>query len=231
MALEVYLHLLWQQLFRGADNGPAKCYPPGVIFSLDKLVFILIMHNMHISTSDYKEHNMHNSQSPTDSGFIGAALQQPTILVYGCGNTLMGDDGFGPAVMAQLLAQYRFPLSVRVEDVGTSIRDLLFDLLLAPQKPEKILIIDAAQQPGRQPGELFELPVDQIGVEKVNDFSVHHFPSLNLLQDLAQTVEVRILTVQVSRIPEEIQPGLSPAVAAAIPRACAWVVNQLGGVA
>ena len=176
-------------------------------------------------------HNMHNFSPGEGGGAATPALTAARILVLGCGNTLMGDDGFGPAVIEQLLAHHHFPAAVRVEDVGTSIRDLLFDILLSPHKPEKILIIDAARQPGRQPGELFELPVDQIAAEKVNDFSVHHFPSLNLLQELAATggVEVRLLTVQIEEIPEVIQPGLSPAVAAAIPAACAWVLAQIGG--
>ncbi len=174
---------------------------------------------------------MHNIIQPSYTCSCGADPPPAAVLVFGCGNVLMGDDGFGPAVVEHLLARSRFPASVRVEDVGTSIRDLLFDILLAPQKPKKILIIDAAQQPGRVAGELFELPVDQIATEKVNDFSVHHFPSLNLLQELAKTggVEVRILTVQIEQIPEEIQPGLSPAVAAAIPAACEWVLDQIGG--
>jgi coenzyme F420 hydrogenase subunit delta len=73
--------------------------------------------------------------------------------------------------------------------------------------------------------------VGEIALEKVNDFSVHHFPSLNLLQELSETagVEVRILTVQVERLPEEIQSGLSDAVAAAIPAACDWALARIGG--
>lgn len=151
------------------------------------------------------------------------------ILVFGCGNTLMGDDGFGPAVVQHLNRCYALPASVWVEDVGTSIRDILFDLLLAPQKPKLILIIDAAKQDGRRPGELFQLAVGEIAVDKVNDFSVHHFPSLNLLQELSETagVEVQVLTVQVLRLPEEIHAGLSDAVAAAIPAACDWVLAQV----
>jgi len=187
-----------------------------------------IKHNLNIKNI---MHNMHNIAHPTSTAAPGVEPTPAAIMVFGCGNTLMGDDGFGPAVIEQLLAHHHFPAAVRVEDVGTSIRDLLFDILLSPHKPEKILIIDAARQPGRQPGELFELPVDQIATEKVNDFSVHHFPSLNLLQELTEGggVEVRILTVQIEEIPEVIQPGLSPAVAAAIPAACAWVLAQIGG--
>jgi coenzyme F420 hydrogenase subunit delta len=173
-------------------------------------------------------HNMHNNDSEKLSSYPLSRYEAP-VLIFGCGNTLMGDDGFGPAVIERLQTCHTLPSSVWVDDVGTSIRDILFDLLLAPKKAKMILIIDAAKQDRRAPGELFELPVDQIALEKVNDFSVHHFPSLNLLKELSETaaVDVRVLTVQVVCIPEEIQPGLSPEVAAAIPLACDWVLGLI----
>lgn len=152
------------------------------------------------------------------------------VLLFGCGNSLFGDDGFGPAVIEALLSQYQLPDHVRAEDVGTSIRDILFDLLLSPQKPKKLLIVDAADQGGRSPGELYELPLDQIAVNKVNDFSVHHFPSLNLLQELSVGggVEVKMLAVQIKHIPTEVEPGLSPEVQEAIGGACRWALAQIG---
>ncbi len=41
------------------------------------------------------------------------------VLVAGLGNTLLGDDGFGPAVIRWLLAHWAFPAGVTVEDLGT----------------------------------------------------------------------------------------------------------------
>lgn len=165
-----------------------------------------------------------------------AAINQPTsmfetpVLLFGCGNSLFGDDGFGPAVIEALLSRYQLPDYVRAEDVGTSIRDILFDLLLSPNKPRKLIILDAADQEGRRPGEIYELPLDQIAMNKVNDFSVHHFPSLNLLQELSEGagVEVRMLAVQIKNIPTEVEPGLSPEVQEAIGGACQWAMAQIG---
>jgi coenzyme F420 hydrogenase subunit delta len=190
------------------------------------------MHFTHKLNNRPMMHNMHKRNNRMIFNYPLSRYEAP-ILVFGCGNLLMGDDGFGPEVIACLETRHTLPSSVWTEDVGTSIRDILFDLLLAPRKPKMILIIDAAQQNGRPPGELFELAVDQIGSEKVNDFSVHHFPSLNLLKELAESgeVEVRILTVQVANLPEEIEAGLSPVVAAAIPLACDWVKRLIGGAA
>lgn len=154
---------------------------------------------------------------------------QKPILVFGCGNILFGDDGFGPAVMDALEKGRPLPDSVMAADVGTSIRDLLFDLLLSPKKPEKILIIDASDKPGRRPGGLAELGLDQVDEAKVNDFSVHQFPSLNLLKELddQEGVQVSILAVQVQNIPDHVAPGLSPLVQEAVPRACQWIWDQI----
>jgi hydrogenase maturation protease len=44
--------------------------------------------------------------------------------VVGLGNVLMGDDAFGPWVVATLLAEYEFPADVVVEDLGTPGLDL-----------------------------------------------------------------------------------------------------------
>lgn len=158
-----------------------------------------------------------------------AELCEKPILVFGCGNTLFGDDGFGPAVIEALKAGHELPESVLAEDVGTSVRDLLFDLLLSPPRPRLILIVDATEQQGMAPGELAELGLTQIGANKTNDFSVHQFPSLNLLKELdaQEGVTVRVLAVRVSHIPGQVAPGLSQPVAAAVEPAGRWIMQQI----
>jgi coenzyme F420 hydrogenase subunit delta len=158
-----------------------------------------------------------------------ADMHKSDTVVFGCGNVLMGDDGFGPGVIEYLEQHHVLPKGVMALDVGTSIRDLLFDLLLSPLKPRRIFIVDAVSESGRQPGDIFELPLRQIPQCKVNDFSVHQFPSLNLLQELNDGggVEVRILAAQTGYIPDEVQSGLSSAVQAAIPKACDWILEEI----
>lgn len=152
------------------------------------------------------------------------------ILVFGCGNTLLGDDGFGPAVIKHLEENHTLPETVFVMDAGTSIRDLLFDLILSPARPRKILVLDAVSRPDRQAGELFELDVRDFPENKVDDYSLHQFPSVNLLRELKDLcgIPVKILAAQTGAIPEEIRPGLSPEVRLAVPRACRWVMEQVG---
>jgi coenzyme F420 hydrogenase subunit delta len=152
------------------------------------------------------------------------------ILVFGCGNTLLGDDGFGPAVITHLGDHCSLPETVFAMDVGTSIRNILFDLILTPTKPQKILIIDAVSHPDRKPGDLFEMNVDDFPENKTNDYSLHQFPSVNLLKELKGIagIEVNILAVQAKTIPEAIEPGLSPEIEASVSPACEWILKQIG---
>ena len=150
------------------------------------------------------------------------------VLVFGCGNSLFGDDGFGPAVIDHLTKHYRLPEFVCAMDAGTSIRDFLFDLILAPVKPSQIIIFDAVVIPHRRPGELFELSLDKIPINKTGDFSLHQFPSVNLLWEMNNLadVDVKVMAVQAAIIPDMVQPGLSPEVHEAIEPACRWLLDQ-----
>jgi coenzyme F420 hydrogenase subunit delta len=84
--------------------------------------------------------------------------------------------------------------------------------------------------PDRQPGEVFEIPVAGIPAKKTADFSLHQFPTVNLLQELHNhtEVEIHIVVAQVRELPEEVRPGLSPEVAGAIKDACARILHILG---
>ena len=76
------------------------------------------------------------------------------VLVLGCGNILFGDDGFGPCVVEYLKRCVELPENVSVINAGTSVRGILFDLILSPQRPKKIIVIDAVDTK-RKPGEVF----------------------------------------------------------------------------
>ena len=148
-------------------------------------------------------------------------------LVLGCGNRLFGDDGFGSVVAEYLLSHYTIPDDVYVADVGTGVRKLLFTLCLSPQRPRRIIVVDAVDK-GKTPGELFEISLQDIPKEKIDDFSLHQAPSSNLAKELVEAgVEVRIIACQVGRIPESIQPGLSEPVAQAVERLCNYFVGEL----
>lgn len=144
-------------------------------------------------------------------------------MIFGCGNVIMGDDGFGPAVIEALQARYDLPEDVEAVDAGTCVREHLFDYLLTEEgRPEMIIIVDAVDFEDRSPGEVFEIQPTQIPAKKIHDFSLHQFPTVNLLQELAEHtgIKVLILAGQIEYIPEEIAPGLSSVMVKAVTEAC-----------
>ena len=149
------------------------------------------------------------------------------ILVLGIGNLLFGDDGFGCAVVEYLEACHDLPEAVCLLDAGTSVRKLLFTLCLSPVRPRRLLIVDAMDA-GRVPGEIFEIDPAEIPVVKLDDFSLHQLPTSNLLRELQEScgVEVRVLACQTGPLPDQISPGLSPPIRAAVPRAAQWLMHE-----
>jgi len=153
----------------------------------------------------------------------------PKVAVFGCGNLLLGDDGFGPAVITELEKEYIFPRNVTLEDVGTGIREYLFDYLLAPDlAPDLLIILDAVDFEERRPGEVFTITPDSIPAKKIHDFSLHQFPTVNLLKELAEYTgaAIHIVAARTKYIPDEIQPGLTPAMQQAVMEA-GELVKQL----
>jgi coenzyme F420 hydrogenase subunit delta len=157
------------------------------------------------------------------------SIHSKSCLVFGCGNPLFGDDGFGPKVVEHLEAHHQLPDHVLCADAGTCIRDTLFDILLSETKPRQIIIIDAAEHEGKTPGDIFEIDVDRIDAKKTSDFSLHQFPTTNMLKELKEltNVDVRVLVVQIAHIPEEINPGLSGPVLAAVPEMCNRLIDMI----
>lgn len=152
--------------------------------------------------------------------------RKPT-LVLGIGNLLFGDDGFGCAVVDYLEKHHTVPDSVCLLDAGTGVRKLLFTLCLSPVRPRRLLIMDAIDG-GRSPGELFELDPSEIPPVKLDDFSMHQLPTSNLLRELQEScgVEVRVLACQTGPLPDEISPGLSPPIQAAVSQAVEWLMSE-----
>lgn len=150
------------------------------------------------------------------------------VLILGCGNVLMGDDGFGPAVIKRLRQHHELPDYAHAEDVGTSVRDILFNITLLDERPERIIILDAVSRPGREPGEVFEISVDEVPEKKIIDYSFHQFPTTNLLKEIKENcgIEVTIIGAQFPGKLTEVKPGLSPPMRKAV-RAAAEQVAEL----
>ncbi len=150
-------------------------------------------------------------------------------LVLGCGNELFGDDGFGPAVAGLLGRRPDLPGSMAVLDAGTGVRQVLFDLLLSPVRPRRIVVVDAVDL-GREPGEVWRIGAEELPEAKCDDFSMHQLPTSNLLRELAGLagVEVSCLVAQVAGLPSEVKPGLSAPARRAAARAAEMILREFG---
>lgn len=149
--------------------------------------------------------------------------------MFGCGNPLFGDDGFGPEVIRCLESDYAIPDHVLCLDVGTSIRDILFDLLLDTELARTLIIVDAVEVEGREAGEIFEIRVDEIAPAKISDFSLHQFPTTNMLKEISEQtpIQVRVLVVQTSGLPDCVSPGLSEPVHGAVFRMAEKIMDLI----
>ena len=64
--------------------------------------------------------------------------------------------------------KYTIPDNVCLADAGTGIRRILFTLSLSEIQPKVIVIIDAVDK-GKKPGEIFDISLDEIPAEKIDD--------------------------------------------------------------
>ncbi|MBM4036890.1 MAG: hydrogenase maturation protease [Planctomycetes bacterium] len=147
-------------------------------------------------------------------------------LVLGCGNELFGDDGFGRAVARRLRESPLLPQGVLALDAGTAVREVLFDVLLGPVRPRRVVVVDAVDL-GREPGEVWCIEARDLPEVKLDDFSMHQVPTSNLLRELHELagVEVTCVVGQVSAFPREVQPGLSAPMQDAVGRAAEMILN------
>lgn len=161
---------------------------------------------------------------------IISEIQTSRVLILGCGNVLLGDDGFGPAVIAAIKSGSRLPAYVHAEDVGTSVREVLFDIALSEKRPAHLIIVDTMHQEGKVHGEVFEVNVRDLPERKITDYSMHQFPSSNLLREIADLcgVRVTIIAAQLSNPAETVTMGLSEPMQKAVRTAARMACDLFG---
>lgn len=147
------------------------------------------------------------------------------------GNLLMRDEGVGPHC-AQLLEQrYRFPDNVDVLDSGTMGMSLLGDIA----NYDLIVVIDAVDGTGQEPGTVFTFTPDEIARHTVMH-SLHDIRFKDVLdaaallghQPVGKCVGVQVLDMD----PPDFSIGLTEPVEAALPLVMDTAVELLrqGGV-
>ena len=159
------------------------------------------------------------SRDPAEARPEPGDLLEKQVLVIGCGNVMIGDDGLGPAFIKHLEARGNLPPHVGLLDAGTGVRLFLFGLVLSDRKPRRIVVVDAVDV-GREPGEVFEIDLDAVPPKKSDDLSMHQLPTSNMLKELRDQcgVDVHVVAVQTACLPEEMFTGLSPRVEGSLVR-------------
>lgn len=151
-------------------------------------------------------------------------------LVLALGNPLRGDDGVGPAVLAQLAA-VGLPAGVAALDGGTP--GLETTLLL--QGYQRVIIVDAAEM-GREPGAWARWPLGEARLQPADMALRATLHSAGLAEALALAEALGVLPPEVVIYgvqPAEVgwEPGLSAAAAAAVPAVSAAILDDLCGAA
>jgi len=118
-------------------------------------------------------------------------LSLSSIILWGIGNPLFGDDGVGPFV-ADALRKEGLQRSITAINCETMPENYVADL--RRKSPNTLLIIDAADM-NLAPGSLRRIPFDM--VENIS-FSTHGLPLGMLLGDLVQKISVIYIGIQPS---------------------------------
>lgn len=151
------------------------------------------------------------------------------VLVAGIGNLFLGDDGFGPEVVRQLVRQEDLPPDVKVVDYGIRGMHLAYDLL---DGYGALVIVDALPGTGAA-GEITVLEVQSADFDPQNcpadDFDPHGMAPVAVLASLRRLGGTLPPTYVIGCRPENVDEGmgLSEAVSAAVPVAVAAVRTLL----
>ena len=145
-------------------------------------------------------------------------MSDATVNILGVGNTLMGDDGVGPAAVERLAAR-GVPAHVRLHDAGLAASDVLGRL-----DPDDPLIVIDAVRAGGPAGAVYQADVDPgaPGAESLpgTAISLHELSVVPALEMEALTgrvfSNVTVFGVEPARV--AWGEGLSPAVASALDR-------------
>lgn len=145
--------------------------------------------------------------------------------IFGIGNILLADDGWGPFLVRLLEANYEFPENVQLRDLGTPTQDLALDIAGL----DLLIVLDSVNAQGA-PGELRLYRKDDILRHNPGPRLSPHDPSFKealLLADLRGDAPGEVVLIGV--IPDDVDlgPHLSDPVRQSLPGAQAMVIEQL----
>lgn len=144
--------------------------------------------------------------------------------VVGMGQTAAGDDGVGRAVLDEL--------GRRSVPRGTELIHLADPMSLVSllESAERVVLVDAVL--ASPPGVVVELGAEELSSKASQPASSHGLgaaQAIELARSLSPTAipDVRVVAITIGR-PDRYRMGLSPEVAAAVPKAADRILELLG---
>ena len=154
----------------------------------------------------------------------GLNAPRSPVLILGVGNILLGDEGIGVRVI-EAMQEMDLPDGVELIDGGTASIDVLEFL----KNREKVIIIDALQGGGGEPGTIYRFTPSDIRVKKPVYTSLHQVGLLEALTTLEYTGEsvknVIIYGVEVEKLGWSLD--LSPEISSIVPRLIEMVLEEV----
>lgn len=167
------------------------------------------------------------SQPARKPAGVALAGSRPRTLVLGLGNPLRGDDGVATAVLEALRQTVAAWPHVAVMDGGTPG----LETSLLWEGYSRVIIVDAADM-GCPPGAWQRLTLDAVQLSRGTTLhGTLHAAGLAEALELAAALERLPAELVIYGVqPQEIgwRPGLSAAVASAVPAVCAAIVDEIG---
>jgi hydrogenase maturation protease len=159
-----------------------------------------------------------------DNTLGGQSAPHSSILILGVGNILLGDEGVGVRVI-EAMQEMDLPDTIELLDGGTASIDILEFL----KNRERVIVIDAVQGGGGEPGTLYRFTPADIKVRKPVYTSLHQVGLLESLTTLEYTGEslkdIIIFGVEVEKLGWSLE--LSPDIKAVIPRIIEKVLEEI----
>lgn len=154
-------------------------------------------------------------------------------MIVGCGNPLQTDDGFGPAVIAEL-KKLSLPDNVKVLDAGLAGPHYLFTLMAQSDIPVKKMVILDIMNFGGEPGEITRVTPDVLSPGAYTD--PHSWGLREPLQILAEKTDIVIFGCQPENIDisqmdnesDEADFWVTESVRKAIPKAMRLALAEVG---
>ena len=149
----------------------------------------------------------------------------PRVLIFGCGNLLLSDEGFGVHLICHLESHFRFPENVTLLDAGTLGILVTHEL----EEADYVIIVDVVSAEGRA-GQFFRYTKPDFMLQRIPvKLSPHQIgvQEMLLVSELRGRCPAEIVLLGV--VPGSMAPGssLSPELQPLLPAVAQQVLCEL----